>query len=149
MFILCLQPTFDVSSVKSPNSNDINHLHSDNLIATFMLCLGKLNEVILTSGLESCDSCFENQNKIGFSRFILCCNRIKKAKTRIAMFSRLCTDGPKGFLLVIFICENFLLFLCKTFGLWPEWLRLKGNNFLNCLCIVSSCLNSVFVQYRV
>ena len=71
-----------------------------------MLCLGKLNGVIINFGppafkpgaLEPFDSCFENQNKIGFSRYILCCNRIKKAKPRIAMFSRLCTDGPKGFL---------------------------------------------------
>ena len=53
----------------------------------------------------------------------------------------------KDFFLVIFVCENFLLFLCKNFSLcrlWPEWLRLKGNNFLNCLCKVSSRLNSVF-----
>ena len=28
----------------------------------------------------------------------------------------------KDFFSVIFICENFLLFLCKTFGLWPKWL---------------------------
>ena len=121
MFILCLQPTFDISSVKS-NSNDINHLHSDNLITTFMLCLGKLNGVILSFGprplsLEPCDSCFENQNKIGFSRYILCCNRIKKAKPRIAMFSRLCTDGPKGFLFGNFYLREFFTFSMQDF--WP------------------------------
>ena len=67
--------------------------------------------------LEPCDSCFQNQNKIGFSRYILCCNRTKKAKPRIAMFSRLCTDGPKGFLFGNFFCENFLQFSMQDFDL--------------------------------
>ena len=43
-------------------------------------------------GLEPCDSCFKNQNKIGFNRYVLCCNRIKKAVPRFAVFSQ-ATDG--------------------------------------------------------
>ena len=36
--------------------------------------------------LEPCISCFKNQNKIGFNRYILCCSQIKKAESRFAMF---------------------------------------------------------------
>ena len=84
-----------------------------------MFCLGKLNGVILNFGpaspraLEPCDSCL---NKIGFSRYILCCNRTKKAKPRIAIFSRLCIDGPKGFLFGNFYLREFFTFSMQDFG---------------------------------
>ena len=68
-------------------------------------------------GHEPCDSCFQNQNEIGFSRYILCCNRTKKAKPRIAMFSRLCTDGPTGFLFGNFYLREFFTFSLQDFGL--------------------------------
>ena len=115
-----------------------------------MLCLGKLNGLILNfspGALEPCDSCFENQNKIGFSKNILCSIESKRLDLELLCFPGYVQMVLKDLFLVIFICENFLLFLCKTFilcRLWPEWLRLKGNNFLNCLCKVSSRLNSVF-----
>ena len=87
-----------------------------------MLCLGKLKGVILNFGLRpfkprALRFLFWNQNKIGFSRYILCCNRIKKAKPRIAMFSRLCTDGPKGFLFGNFYLREFFTFSMQDF--WP------------------------------
>ena len=39
--------------------------------------------------LEPCDSCFKNQNKIGFDRYISCCNRIKRPNLDLLCFSRL------------------------------------------------------------
>ena len=47
----------------------------------------------------------------------MCCNRTKTAKPRIAMFSRLCTDGRKGFLFGNFYLREFFTFSMQDFGL--------------------------------
>ena len=38
------------------------------------------------SSLELGDSCFKNQNKIGFNRYISCCNRIKRPNLDLLCF---------------------------------------------------------------
>ena len=55
---------------------------------------------------EPCDSCFKNQNKIGFNRYMSCCNRIKRPKLDLLCFSRL----------QMVVLNDFVLFLKQESG---------------------------------
>ena len=75
-------------------------------------------------GFEPCDSCFKNQNKIGFNRYNSCRNRIIRPNVVCYVFSRL----------QMVVLNDFVLFLKQESGSRAQGWKAREKAYSTKIC---------------